>query len=598
MSLRLSLEFRLWLFAFLLALPFVGRSYFVDDHYQLLMARGILDHPSRPYDFLADDDGISNAGWERGGFPRMVNPPLHHYLMAVLLKLSGDPSLGPAPDHPSGGGRIWVVRLGMAAFAALAVPLLGLLARRCLVPPGPAGFLAAVTPAFWLSSYSLLIDSTMLTFFLGALVAWIEGIKRDRALLLALAGALMGAAILTKYTGGFVVLLAGIYWYLERGPDGRRRPAALWALLLPAAVLAGWTGWNVLTYGASHFLESSRRVVQAFSWTHVLTFLTFFGGVFLFPLGSWIGIGRRGHAWVGAAAVWAALFTIFLASSAGGFSAGQAALVAFLSTGGALFFLRILSVKPDPRVPTDAFLLAWLVLGAAQMIFVMPWVAARYYLTILPPSLLLLLRIWRREQPHEPRALSRRAGFGAAGMLLFTAALGVADFRQAAVGRAIVRDAARDGWAAPGRRLFYGGDSFTGSLLGYAGWKALFPTTELETGDLVLHQEVVMPRWWFSLFRGRIELVKEYVYPAGVPLKLMDMEGSAGFYASAWGALPFTFSRGPWERYRLWRVTGPGRGKSPRVPSSATEDDGPTPNRTNPPPSDRLEDEPEEATDN
>ena len=107
-----------------------------------------------------------------------------------------------------------------------------------------------------------------------------------------------------------------------------------------------------------------------------------------------------------------------------------------------------------------------------------------------------------------------------------------------------------------------------------------------------------MPRWWFSVFRERLGPVKEYVYPADGPLRLMDMDGSAGFYATAWGALPFTFSTGPWERYRLWEVTGPGADIAPREPSSETEDDGPTPNRTSPPPSDRPEDEPEEATDN
>ena len=145
---RLPLEARLFLFAWLLALPFVGRAYFVDDHYHLLMSRGILDHPTRPYDFLADDDGAGNAGWERGGFPRMVNPPLHHYVMAAWLWATGDPSLGPSPEHPSGGGHIWLVRAGMAAVAALSVPLLAFLARRCLVPPGPAAALAMSLTAF------------------------------------------------------------------------------------------------------------------------------------------------------------------------------------------------------------------------------------------------------------------------------------------------------------------------------------------------------------------------------------------------------------------------------------------------------------------
>lgn len=550
---RFPLELRLWLLAFLLSLPFIGRSYFVDDHYQLLMARGLLEHPARPYDFRADDAGPGNAGWERGRPPRMVNPPLHPYMAAALLWASGDPSLGPTPGHPGGGDRIWVVRLGMSAFACLSVPLLCLLARRCLVPPGPAGLLAAVTPAFWLSSTALLIDSTLLTFFLGSLVAWIEGLKRRLPLLLALAGILMGATLLTKYTGGFVVILAGLYWLLEGDAEGRRRPWPLLFLLIPAAVLAGWNAWTAALYGAPHLTASAARVMQSFSLIHVLAFLSFFGGVLLFPLESWAWAWRR-PVRGGVAAAAAAVLAGFLVSRFGGFSPVQAVSLSLLFSGAALFFIRVFSSRPDGRVPTDLFLALWLAVASVQMIAVMQWVAARYYLTLLPPAVLLLLRLWAREAPHAPRALSRRAAAWGAALFLFTGGLAVADYVQAGVGRRIVRDLARDGRVpGAGRRCFYAGDSFSGSLLGYAGWEALFPSTVLKPGDWVLYHQVVMPAWWFR--PAGVSVVASYAYPSRWPLRLMDNQGTAGFYASAWGALPWTFSRGPLERYLLLEVS-------------------------------------------
>jgi 4-amino-4-deoxy-L-arabinose transferase-like glycosyltransferase len=539
--------------ALALAVPFIGRAYFVDDHYHLLMARGLLDHPARPYDFLADDDGAQNLGWERGNFPRMVNPPLHHYLMAALLKLSGDPSLGPSTEDPSGGRRIWLVRLGMAAFAALSIPLLGLLARRCLVPPGPVMLLAALTPAAWLSSYALLIDSTMLTFFLGALVAWIEGLKRGKPALLILAGLLMGLTILTKYTGAFVVILAGAYWLLEGDAEGRRRPMPILFLLIPAAVLAGWNAWNVATYGASHLVESSKRVMQTFAWNHILIFLTFFSGVFLFPLASWGWAWRRKGLGASAISV-AAAFAVFLASPLGGFSLLQGSLMSLLFVGGILFFAQVLSEGRDPRVKTDFFLLAWLLVGAAQMIYVMQWVAARYYLTILPPAALLAMRAWARGAPDNPHAAARRAAAWAVGMFLFTAGLATADWVQSETSRAVARDAARDGIDARARRCFYLGDSFSSSHLRYAGWRPAFADTPLQPGDLLMHQEVVMPRWWFKTSAVKTRLVKVYEYPSRWPLRVMDNQGAAGFYASAWGALPWTFSRGPLERFSLLEV--------------------------------------------
>jgi hypothetical protein len=96
-----------WVFflPIVLGAPFVGRAFFVDDNYQMLMARGILDHPLRPYDFKADDNGRDNAGWERGQPPRMVNPPLHHYILGLFSKIGDIPFLAMRNlrEHWDGG---------------------------------------------------------------------------------------------------------------------------------------------------------------------------------------------------------------------------------------------------------------------------------------------------------------------------------------------------------------------------------------------------------------------------------------------------------------------------------------------------------------
>ena len=67
-----------------------------------------------------------------------------------------------------------------------------------------------------------------------------------------------------------------------------------------------------------------------------------------------------------------------------------------------------------------------------------------------------------------------------------------------------------------------------------------------------------MPRWWFRP-RSMRPLVR-YEYSSRFPLRVMDNLGAAGFYASAWGALPYTLSREPLDRYTLFEVvsaTGP-----------------------------------------
>lgn len=608
---------QVWLFAVALGLPFIGRAYFVDDHYHMLMAQGLLDHPGRPYDFRADDNGADNLGWERGQPPRMVNPPLHHYLLALWWKiggisrrpvpasgLRGAGTEGPLDNPPAselrgeGGerppayapsselgeeGRLWAVRLLSLGFSALAAVFIYLLAQRFLVPPMPAAVLSALTPAFWLSSYALLIDSTLLVFFLAALWAWMDGLERGSAVRLAASGLLMGAAILTKYTGGFIVVLAALYWWMEKykeggkaaeglnGSEGRLkglegkmvsknpfssfftllRPfSPLLFLLIPAAILGLWSFWTYSLYGEPHLTAASKRVVNSFHWTHALVFLIFFSGVLLFPLAAWFTqAGRRRAAAVGTAVLGALLF----ASRWGGFTGLEAVMLVLFAVGGVLFLLQALSAAFRSPVRSDRFLAVWLLLGAGQMIFIMGWVAARYYLTVLPPAVFLAYRAWQGLHRHAPSAFNRRLTALGAGMLALGLGLAWADYAQAQTGRLVAKEAERDGWPAGGRGFFLG-DSFTASYLKYAGWRPAFPDTPLEIGDLVMRPEVIMPSWWFRVRPENFAVVKVYEYPSRFPFRVMDNAGAAGFYASAWGALPFTISRSPLERYTLLQV--------------------------------------------
>lgn len=526
----------------LLGAPFVGRAYFVDDHYHLLMARGLLEHPLRPYDFVADDAGPAHRGWERGQPPRMVNPPVHHYLLALLWKLTG--------------GHLALVRFLSLFLSGISAVCLYFLARRFVVPPGPAVALSALTPALWLSSYALLIDTTLLLFFLGGLLCWIEGLHRRSGGALGAAGVLMGLAFLTKYTALFLLPLAFLYWAMD--PEFRRRPKALSAFLIPLAFYGGWSVWNWATYGADHFTESSKRVAQSFSFSHLLVFLTFLGGVFVLPLSAWGAVRGRGLWGVGGLSAAAVLF---LAGPWGGFSLGQAFLLVLLAGGGVLFLWEATRTALRSPFPGDRFLWVWLLVGAVQMAGVMQWVAARYFLTLLPPVVFLALRRWEGLYRGFPVLRTRRfvqwAGIvGGLGL-----GLAVGDGLQAETFRWVLRDVTRDRWLQRAPAGFVLADSFTGSMLTEAGWRPAFESTEMPPGALLLRSEVMMPRWWFRP-RG-LTPVAVYEYPSRWPLRVMDNRGSAGFYASAWGALPFALTRGPLDRYVLYQVTPPPSGPEP-----------------------------------
>jgi 4-amino-4-deoxy-L-arabinose transferase-like glycosyltransferase len=522
-----------FLLPLLLGAPFAGRTYFVDDHYHVLMARGLLDHPARPYDFVADDAGPGHRGWERGQPPRMVNPPLHHYALALFWKLTG--------------GRLWAVRLLSLFFSAGAALMIFFLARRFVVPPVPAAVLSALSPAFWLSSHALLIDSTLMFFFCAALWAWTEGLARRSAGWLAASGVAMGAAILTKYTGGYVGVLALLYWAVA-GPRPRWKPAPLF-LAIPAAVLGLWSLWNLWAYGAPHLTESSKRVMQSFAWSHVLVFLSFLTGSLGFPFFA-VPRTRRGVAVAGSA--WGALTVLGVLA---GFTLFQGAFIASLVVLGTVFLGDVLTVAVRSPFSGDRFLALWLLLGAVQMIWVMQWVAARYYLTLLPPAVFLFLRALRTRRAHAPEAFGRVVARTAGVLFLLGGGLAVADWAQAETGRRIVDDLRRDAPVAPSGRKFILWDSFrAGDLLKEDGWQPAFPETVFVPGDLLLRPEVVMPPWWFGPGRPPLAVRAIHNYPCRFPVRVMDNRGAAGFYASAWGPLPFTLSRSPLERYTLFEV--------------------------------------------
>ncbi|MBL0059570.1 MAG: glycosyltransferase family 39 protein [Elusimicrobia bacterium] len=527
-----------WIFLLpiVLGAPFVGRAYFVDDHYHMLMAIGTLDHPLRPYDFKADDDGVDHAGWERGQPPRMVNPPLHHYLLGLFWKL--------------GGGRLWVVRLLCLLLSGGAAVFIYRLAARLNFPPVPVTVLSVLTPAFWLTSYALMIDATLLFFFLGALWAWVEGLRRRSTGWLIVSGLAMGLTLLTKYTGAMLLPVAALYWWTDR-ESGRRWTPWL-TFLLPLAIFALWSGWNVATYGAVHLTESSKRVMQTFTWGHVLIFLTFLSGVFLLPLVGWVEVGNRRKTLLAILA--ALLLAFFLEGPRGGFSRFESLTLAALSVGGALFLWAVIKVLRGVRHPSDFFLFGWLAIGTVQMVYVMQWVAARYYLTLLVPVVFLSYRLWQERFSFSPVRLTRRWGGAAVTLFLFSLGLGAGDYFQAETSRLIARDATRDGLLSTGRRGFFLGDSFTSSYLKTVGWRPAFKDTHMVPGDLVLQQEVIMPPWWYRAETHRRRPLAVYEYTSRWPLRVMDNKGSAGFYASAWGALPFTFTRGPLERYTLYEI--------------------------------------------
>ncbi|HVO32928.1 MAG TPA: glycosyltransferase family 39 protein [Elusimicrobiota bacterium] len=582
----------------LTTLPFVRRAYFVDDYYHMLMAKGLLEHPARPYDFRSDDAGFNKLGWERGERPRMVNPPLFHFCMAAVIALAGD--------------AVWKLRSASLVFSLIAIICSYFLGKRFTRRPGLAAALIALTPAYWLTSYSLLIDSGLIAFFMAALLCFVVATERRSATLSLLGGLLMGLAILTKYFGVLVVPVA-LAWQLMDPQRRRWRPGYL-GYGVCAALQILWGVWNIATYGQMHFWSTLPRGFHSSSFLGVAALLVLAAA--LISRGRWMFGGRSISAGPALALAFVALCVagLFRSTTIAGwlqssyldkilvvgtflsgctgflllapiylarrdlrsvlFITGLSALlyVGFHSRGGgfrgmesvemavligcSISFLVLIWMDLQNRSDTiDRFLITWLALGLLELVGVMPWTAGRYFLTILPPLVWLFVR-WA-EKAGNWSALP--AAVCCAGIL--GGNLAYADYAQAntivTLAQFLSTTAPQFQTLAPkpAHHWYYQADTFDGSqpYILPLGWENVLPDQSFQPGDLLLRSRYRKSGWWTVRDRGKLMPVLSYDVPSQSPFRVMDVPDSAGFYASCWGALPFAITGHPLETFDLYQ---------------------------------------------
>ncbi|MDI6756777.1 MAG: glycosyltransferase family 39 protein [Endomicrobiia bacterium] len=518
-----------------LTAPFVNKPFFIDDYYHFLMAKGIIENPLRPYDFRSDDENHNDAGWHPSIPPRMVNPPLMHYYMAALIKIFGP--------------REFYLHLGFIIFPIFSALSLLFIASRFVKTPLLTALILAVSPVFWITSTSFMLDSVKLAFSLGALAALMAGSKKNSPLILALAGLFMGAAVLTKYTAVGVFAVAALYLYLY-DPSWKKR---LWIFLIPTVIVVGWALWNIATYGSPHMLATLART-GASSWNiKALTALVFMSGGGIFTAGVIPFLVRKNKIYAAFLfGIFALCFFVF-SSSVGGFTATQSALIALWITVSSAFFMAF-SVAARGFFKNDILPVVWFAVAFLTTVPAMGWTAGRYYMTVLAPASIVFVRIMEVMIPSD--AVRKKAlAATAAVTFAFGALLAATDYSQALVYPKIRRDLVADGIPPS----YFKSVAFIG-LTGYlkdVGWRTVVPGDDvLVPGDYFLQGTIASPVVWLvnPEIRGRLKLVKTYEYKSPMPFRVLSIPASAGFYATLWGALPWSLSTLPLERYRLYVV--------------------------------------------
>lgn len=524
----------------------------IDDTLFLKAAEQIRHDPMRPFTFL-----VNWYGWEEPFWRVFKNPPGLAYWLAAVSRLLGESEL--------------VLHAAMLPFAAAAVGAGVWLARRFAAnsPWLTAAWVAS--PAFLVSSATLMADVPSLAFVLWALVFWIRGADSASPGSRRLGALLAGVAFIVKYTAGLGVVTLVLYAILVVQGDERRRALGdLWpAVLAPAA----WSLLTLATHERNHILDAlavgggGLDPNPGWFFHRGIALMTFVAAAGVVPVVQALATLRaRGAVMVAGAAVLiglaAAIATPWVWSPRG-LPDGAVLVVGILVAAGALAMIvafreGIASVDRD-----GWFLAAWL---GIQVLYLWLWswtIAARFVLPMLPPLALLLARalgarpasVGEPQPPVSGRSHASVLAVSALVALAVSVPVLLADgYAGEFYRRALPQIAAQA--RSEGRAGYFVGAWGFQHYAERAGLTKLnVDAPRLPAGAILLQPYYAANRDVPREVADRLERLASLPGPPP-PLRIhtMNINVGAGFYSSVYGPLPFYFAHLPAEGVIVWRV--------------------------------------------
>ncbi|MCC6580280.1 MAG: glycosyltransferase family 39 protein [Phycisphaeraceae bacterium] len=541
------------LLTLVLLAPFAGKAFHIDDPLFLWAARRMLQSPLDPL-------GGAYNWWG-------VTQPLHE----VHFHPPGQP-LWLALCGLAMGWSEWALHLGMIPQAiALVLGIHALGRRLCRTHEAAmlAAALAAVTPAFWVCSTTVMADTLFAALWVWAVVWWRRGLDGSRGGLI-FALLLATAATLTKYPGVNLIPLL-----LLDGVLIRRKPG-WWTigLAIPLLALAAWDGWVRDLYGHSMMMHVSGYSLAANgeaasalrSWRMVegLAFLALGTAV---PL-TW-GLCRGTARGLLVAALTVVILTLTMILSplgawvhlpTGGMGVNIAMQWAWLTAAGAGLMVQLVRTAWRQKQDPDTWLLFCWIVGIFTFTTAINWtVNVRSMLPLLPAVMVLLAR----ELERRPAIRFGAQRLGAA--LALTALMGLAatwsDFRTANADRHAARLIVNNLPPPKHRIVFQGHWGFQWYMQAYGAEPWDLEHLDLQGGDLLVFPTLNTNVTMDGIPPQAIRLVLNVKVAASRWIATMDARRLASFHASVLGCMPMVLGPVPPREYLVFQcrghITGP-----------------------------------------
>jgi len=526
--------------------PFLNKAVHTDDALYVWTGQWIQHHPTDCFGLKVNEWYSEIPIWKANW-----NPPLMSYYLAGVASLFGWSEV--------------VLHLAGLAVAFMATMGIYALAQRWCGRPLLAALVAIFTPAFLVSSTTLMCDVLMLTFWIWALVVWDRALANEQSRWQFVgAGVLAGLSVLTKYSAVTLLPLLPILGIL------RTRKFGWWLLGLapPLIMVAGYEWMTTKMYGIGLFSNAVAHIHHSRefpgSWeARGIIGLAFAGGCLL-PLLFFAPFLWRPRILIAGGVVifglWVAMFLLW--NDLGLINRDSAdpkimkqwyylLQVALLTAVGLLWLYLTLEEAWHEQEANAAILVLWIISGLFSAMVLNFAVNARSFLLIVPPAAILLVR---RLEAAQGNLIND-------GWLLWplipttavTLSVIIADYQLANSARTAAEQITSK-YRPTGRQLWFEGHGAFQYYMEKSGGRPIdVEQSLLRPGDVV-----VVP--WIgnrvSLPAGSVGWVQGLTFR---PFSWMNLMGgpkgeAAGFYGANLGPIPFAIGRLPDQDYFVVKV--------------------------------------------
>lgn len=530
-----------------LTIPFIGKSFHIDDYIYSYGAKQILTDPLKPL------GGYQNLfGQVMPTYHFTQHPPIISYYIALVEIISG--KLKESNLH--------LAFLFFSFLAFLAIYFFA--ARFCQHPLGIA-LLIISTPAFLVMAHNIMTEISFLAFYFTSVTAFIYGIDKRKLSFLLISSFSLIVTCFIQYRGLILLPILFLYSFLTQ--------KNLWKfiyLLLPAPILfIIWSLLNYYDYGVIHFLDAwgwiefkPERLLQ-----NTISYLSFIGGGTIFPLFS-IFIARKGFGrkfQVVAIAITTLVVVVFYLKDYP--TSEQLLFVLFFVTGCFLFAYAIPSLnnpliflRPDNKIDNanvkqkeDLFLLTLLIIPFLSQIILNLFASVRSLLIIFPILIVMAFRKMELSNLYKPVGIKKLLIIGITLTLFSGIAVSIADWQYANCYRETAGIVKK--YRQPHNRIFFSGEWGFRYYMEKNGYKYLLTNdNSAQLGDIVIIPSIPCPSPLHPDLLARLKIIDTIIYNSKFPIRVMNGEAHAGFYSDGWGLLPYSFSTVPLETFKIYQV--------------------------------------------